>query len=382
MKRLLLAMPLLGLACAKILSYDDYSAKPEVDAAPAIDTSPGEAAVDSGPASARTPPRPEGERKPSGKGKTLWLAVKRYHFGEQNLDGVYAKDAFRYWGFDVDSVCTSVKDSEGNVGTCKRAPMGAPNALVDGDDCRDNNFGQFVVPIIHTYSSDFETNLNDGIYAGTVTWILRIDDLDDGPDDPYAPAKIYRSTDLKGKITPKWDGTDVRSVLSDSVVGHDLDHAVNELTGGYVKGNVWVAGDPQSQALIMPVSPEVTVQLAIDGMLMTVGLDAAHTTANAGMIGGGVFFPKFEDFLRPLLARAGVCQDSPIYQGLLTNTGRTVDLVAGEPNLQNTEKTCDTLSVGIGLVFAAVQPVTEIVDPPPPAPTACDDAGVMDAASD
>lgn len=377
MKRLLLAVPMLGLACAKLLSYDDYSPAIPADSAPAGDTSV-EAAVDTGPASARPPARPAGERKPSGTGKTLWLAVKRYHFGEQNLDGVYAKDAFRYWGFDLDQVCTSAKDSADNVGTCKRAPMGGANVLLDGDDCRDNNFGQFVAPIIHTYSSDFEKNLNDGIYAGTVTWILRIDDLDDGPDDPYAPAKIYRSTDVKGMLMPKWDGTDVRPILSDSVVGHDLDHSVNELTGGYVKDNVWVAGDPQAQALIMPVSPEVTVQLAMEGMLMTVNLDAAHTTGNDGMIGGGVFFPKFEDFLRPLLARAGVCPESGIYQGLLMNTGRTVDLVAGEPNLQNSSKACDTLSVGIGLVFAPVKPVTDIVDPPPPAPSKCDDAGVSD----
>jgi hypothetical protein len=380
MKRLLLAVPFFALACAKLLSYDEYAARPETDGGAGVDGA-GEAAIDSAPPAARPPLRPEGERKASGKGKTLWLAVKRYHFGEQNLDGVYAKDAFRYWGFDLDSICTSAKDSEGNVGTCKRAPMGGANVLVDGDDCRDNNFGQFVVPIVHTYSADFEQNLNDGIFAGTVTWILRIDDLDDGPDDAYAPAKLYRTTDVKGVTTPKWDGSDVRQVLSDSVVGHDIDHAVNEFASGYVRNHVWVAGDPQSQALIMPVSPEVTVTLSMEGMLMTVALDDAHTTGRDGMIGGGVFFPKFEDFLRPLLARGGICADSPIYQGLLTNTGRTVDLVAGAPNLQDTTKTCDTLSVGIGLVFSAVKPVTEIVDPPPTPPTKCDDAGV-DASSD
>ncbi|MGZ3454610.1 MAG: hypothetical protein ACXWUG_03760 [Polyangiales bacterium] len=376
MKRALVSAPILLVACAKLLSYDDYSERPAATADTSVQTdSADEAAVDAALITAHPPARPEGERKPSGKGKTLWLAVKRYHFGEQNLDGVYAKDAFRYWGFDIDNVCTSAKDSADNVGTCKRHPMGTPNVLTDGDDCRDNNFGQFVVPIIHTYSANFEQNLNDGIFAGSVTWILRIDDLDDGPDDAYAPGKLYRTTNEKGAITPKWDGTDVRAILSDSVVGGDVDHSVNELTGGYVKGNVWVAGDPQAQALIMPVAEDLQVKLSMQGMVMTAELDPAHGTANRGMIGGGVPFTLFEEFLRPLLARAGVCSGSPIFEGLLANTERTVDLVANEPNLQNTEKTCDTLSIGIGVVFSAIQPVTQLVDPLPTPPTKCDDAG-------
>ncbi|MGZ3454809.1 MAG: hypothetical protein ACXVEF_34725 [Polyangiales bacterium] len=380
MKRGLLLAPVLAISCAQLLSYDDYQAKTaDIDSGIAPGDSSSEVATDSdvptGPA--RPPERPTGDKKPSGTGKTLWLAVKHYHLGEQNLDNTYAPDAFRYWGFDLDHVCTSLEDAKANIGTCRRNADAPQDVLLDGDRCRDNNFGQHVVPLIHAYSADFEARLDEGILAGNNTWILRIDDLDPGADDPYAPAKLYRATSTKGKSVPKWDGSDVRSILADSLVdGVDLDKPVNDFVGGYVKGNVWVSGEPSKVALVTPVTGDLAIRMVLDGMIMTFEIDAAHTTGGRGMVGGGIPFASFEDFVRPVAAGAGFCPGSPLYDGLLKNVQRMPDLVAGAPNLQDTSKDCDALSIGIGFDLAPVQPVTEIVPPTPPTPTKCDDAGV------
>jgi hypothetical protein len=379
MKRAWLLAPLCTVACAQLLSYDDYQARSvETDSGVSPSETSSEVAtdadVDTGPA--RPPERPSGEKKPSGTGKTLWLAVKHYHLGEQNLDNVYAPDAFRYWGFDVDHVCTSLDDAKANIGTCRRSTDARQDVLLDGDRCRDNNFGQHVVPLIHAYSADFEARLNEGVLSGNNTWVLRIDDLDPGADDAYAPAKLYRSTSTKGESLPKWDGTDVRAILSDSLIDRDFEKPINDFPTGYVKGNVWVSGDPTIVDLVMPVTGDLSSKMQIDGMVMAFEIDAAHTTAGRGMVGGGIPFSSFEEFVRPVAAGAGFCPGTPLYDGLLKNVQRMPDLVAGAPNLQDINKPCDALSIGIGLDLTAVQPSTEIVDPVPPPPGKCDDAGV------
>jgi hypothetical protein len=61
---------------------------------------------------------------------------------------------------------------------------------------------------------------------------------------------------------------------------------------------------------------------------------------------------------------------------------RFPDVVIGAPNLQDTTVQCDGLSLGLAFDVAPIQPVTEIVDPPPPTPDPCSDAGVTDAKTD
>ena len=382
MKRALLAglivtAPIAFGACLQILSYDDYRDRP-LDAAPPDSAVTSDAPLgetdDTGPDSARPPPRPAGTPAPSGTGKTLWVAVKRMFIGSQDSLGTAGPNAWREFGFDLDGVCTSQDDSIKNIGTCRRHPEANQDFLVDGDRCRDNNFGHHVVQLLVVSSEGFESRLNEGIFEGSDTWLIRIDDLDEGANDTYAPAKLYRASSAKGEGI-KWDGSDVRKVLSDSVIDRDLEKPVANFLNGYVKDNVWVSGDPEKRELVLPISDVLVVKLNLEAATFTVNLNPDHNGGTRGHIGGAIPMNTIETLLAPIASSSGFCPGTSLYNSLLRNVQRFPDVVIGAPNLQDTTLECDGMSIGIAFDVAPIQPSTEIVDPPPGKPDPCVDAG-------
>jgi len=367
----ILLAPALFLACAQILSYDDYSARP---AATTVDTGPAKADVSTevsdAPEGPATPPqRPAGTPEPSGKGKTLWFGMKRMYLGSLNAFGAETADAWKEWGFDLDKVCTSAEDSQRNVGTCKR-PVGAgQDSLVDGTRCRDNNFGHHVVALLKISSSGFEQRLINSLLDGGNTLILRIDDVDDGPDDPYAPAKFYRADALKGA---KWDGSDLREIVSDTVLDDSIEKPRTFFDKGYIKDNVWVSGDPELKSLLLPVSSSLFVPLTLDGARITLELTPDHTGGKRGTIAGAIPLKGIESLLNPVAASAGFCPGSGLYQSLWNSFQQFPDLVIGAPNMQDTTQVCDGISLGFSFDVGSIQPVTKLVAPAPGTPDPCD----------
>lgn len=369
----LLATPFAFVACAQLLSYDDYSARPEVapDTGNKSDVSTEVSDTADAPEGPIRPPlRPAGDPVPSGKGRTLWFAIKRMYLGSLTSLGAETPDAWKEWGYDLDKVCTSVDDSKANIGTCKRPPDAVQDSLMDGTRCRDNNFGRHVVALLKLSSAGFESRLNEGLLEGGDTWLLRIDDVDDGVDDPYAPGKLYRSTSMSG--TAKWDGTDVREVLSDSLTGPSLEKPRTAFDRGYIKDHVWVSGDPELRSLLLPVSNTVIVPLTLDSTVMTLELNAAHTAGGRATLVGAIPIKTIDTLLVPVAAGAGFCPGSGLYTSLYNSMQRFPDVVIGAPNLQDTTLQCDGISLGLGLDVGTIQPVTKIVDPPPPKPDPCD----------
>lgn len=373
---LIATVPVSFAACAQLLSYDDYTERPAStpDSATIVTDTFVPETGDADPGPARPPARPEGAVAPSGKGKTLWVAVKRMFVGSLTSLGERSPDAWREFGFDLDKVCTSKDDSIKNVGTCRRHPEANQDFLEDGDRCRDNNFGRHVVQLLVVSSEGFESRLNNGIFDGDATWLIRVDDLDDGPNDPYAPAKLYRASSEKG-TPPKWDGTDIRKVLSDSVIGRDLEKPIADFPKGYVRDNVWVSGEPELRQLVLPVSDGLYVTLMLESAVMTLSLDEGHKSATRGALGGAIPMKSIDVLLGPIATSSGFCPGSSLYNSLLRNVQRFPDVVIGAPNLQDTTVQCDGLSMGLAFDVAPIQPVTELVDPPAPKPDPCSDAG-------
>lgn len=366
-------VPVLVAACAQVLSYDDYRARP--DGSEVGGDAPADTHVpltDTGPTVARAPERPPGDAVPSNKGRTLWVAAKRLYLGTTNSLGAPSNDGWKEWGFDLDSVCTSLEDSVKNLGTCRRHPEANQDVLLDGNLCRDNNFGRHVVALLKVSSDGFEQRINDGILEGNNTWVIRIDDLDDAADDPYAPARFYRTSEQKDG-TVKWDGTDVRRVSADSVVDRSLDKALVVFASGYVRNHVWVSGDASNKEIVLPFSTDLNIPL--QGTLITLQLDPDHKNGKRAALGGAIPMSQLEKVLAPVAAAGGFCPGSPLYTSLLRNVSRFPDVVMGAPNLQDETKDCDGMSLGIGFDVQAIQPITQVVDAPPPEPSKCGDAG-------
>jgi hypothetical protein len=356
-------------SCAKILGYDALSGRTDDGGSPGGDAGDSEVAVDAGPVPVHPPPRPAGDPTPSGKGKTLWFSFKRFHHGSENHAGAKVDDAWREWGYDLDKVCTGEKESKENTGTCRRVDGAEQNMLVDGNSCIDNNFGARIVPILRTNNPNFEKDTNAAIGTGAETWILELEDLDDGADDPLVRGSLYRST--PESTAPKFDGSDVRSVSSESVTAGDLSRPLTTFPNGYLSGNIWVSGDPDKFSVALPVGG-YSLPLYLVGAVMTLPLDTSHQSgAGNGLLAGAIPPDYLEQAIKPIAFEAKFCPGTPIYDNLLRTVQQYPDLVADAPNLQDINVTCNAVSVGLGFDVARMQPVTKVEKPPPPGPSPC-----------
>lgn len=371
--------PFVLAACATLVGYDELTVAGG-DGSPVTDSRT-EAATDGvvtdggdgGLVASQPPGRPTGDPKPSPTGKTLWFAVKRFRLGSQNAAGVVIDGAWREWGYDIDRVCTSTDDSIKNIGTCRRVAGAKQESLQDGNNCRDNNFGQHVIALARVASDGFEARLVDGTLGGNATLIIKLEDVDEGADDPYVPAKLYSAADLKG-VAPKWDGTDVRTVTSDSLIDGTLDKPLTEFPRGYLVGNVWVSGEPGKFTIPVPVADNPAL-MRLEGGVTTFKLAPDRKSASGGVISGALPLGDIEAVLKPIAISAGLCPGSAFYESTLKTVKQYPDLVSGAPNMQDQSVECNAMSVGLGFDIAPIQPVVKVDPPPTPAPGKCGDAG-------
>lgn len=194
-----------------------------------------------------------GDAAPSG-GETLTYAVRRFFLGTFDPEtDVIALDTWRKFGFDWDGECTTKLQSEQNASdTCKRPPTANAASLEDGDECRDNTAGHLLAEVLGFVDQNFELKAHNNTRSGTdPTIILQIDDVDDGPDDSYAPGRLYVTAPKVTGIL--WGGDDLLDVDVESLVDAGLDSPRYELPGGYIRNHVWVSGDFKGPPMVVPM---------------------------------------------------------------------------------------------------------------------------------
>lgn len=372
----LVVVPFVG--CAQLLSYDDYRERVDapIDSGPTADTFVEETAVeDTGPPPVRVPARPPGAAVASGTGKTLWLAARNYTYGSTAPDGTLSSTAWALYGYDLDEVCTGERDSIENRGTCRRPPGAKQDSLIDGERCRDNNFGRAVSSVIGMLP-DAEKTLNELVRSGSTTWILRLDDVDPGADDTFAPGALYRSSDDRASATPPtWDGSDDRGVQSDSIIDGDVMKPVLAFAGGYVSGGVWVSGDPASIKIIAPISAVGFFPVNLASAQITLELDAARTTGAHALLVGALPATEIKPAVDQITDFLRVCPGTPLYESMLTTFLQIPDVSIGAPKLQYLGSTCDGVSAAVAFELTPIKPVTRVVAPSPPRKPRCGDAG-------
>ncbi|MGZ3418909.1 MAG: hypothetical protein ACXVEF_00390 [Polyangiales bacterium] len=370
-------------ACAQLLSYDDYQGRePSVDAT-TPDTS-AEASVDgagdaeTGTTPVRVPARPTASATASGKGKTMWLAVRKFKLASVDLTrAVKDEDAWKTFGFDLDGRCTSLDDSIANRDTCIRPSTASGASLVDGDGCRDNNFGHHIGALLRSAAPDTEPALDARVDAGQRTWVLRIDDVDVG-DDGYAPASLWGVRDERPYgVKMLWDGSDVRMAAGESVIDGDLEKPLVVFPKGYVSGDSWVSGEGDDETFILPMTNDYLVPMHLQNAAFVIALEPDRSNGHQGTLVGALDQPAMEAMIKEIVRYAGSCPDSLLYKTALTSSLAACDLSTGAPSLQDPTKTCDALSFALGVDVRTVQPLTAVAPPrtPPVDPCAPKDAG-------
>ncbi len=367
-----LALVALPVGCAQILGYDGLNPRQDDASLDALGDALDEADVaDTGPQPIHPPARPAGlPQTASGTGKTLTLAVKRVYLGTQTHLGDTTSTAWQEWGYDLDGLCTDLNDSTQSLFTCRRVDGSTNDVLVDGQRCRDNNFGSQIMALVMTYNTKVEITTDLSLLGGSGTLALVLSDVDPG-DDGYAPGALYRIAGMPSGDTPVWDGTDVRTVTADSVTGGDLTKPVVTFPGGYIAGDLWVSGDPASFALEFGVQSTRLV-LPIQSGTITIALDAARTgSPQPALIAGAISTSDVGAAMSPIAEQAGLCPGNGLYDGLIAKLQTFPDVVIGAPNLQDTTKTCDGISIGLGFDLAPIRPLATVVPAPAPPTSKC-----------
>ncbi len=361
-------------ACASLTGYDDLrvvrsDVSPDVPSEAATDgasDSVVDTPTDAGVTAARIPSRPPGTVAPSGKGKTKWFVFSRYWMNQKDpKTGTTSGTAWRSIGYDLDKVCTGPTESKENTGTCRRPEGGKQDSLIDGDGCRDNNFGSQVVPLVGVYDAIFEDESSAEVLKGIGTLVLSLEDVDDGPDDPYVVGKLYKSSNFKNYplSSPVWDGSDIREITDDSVDEADLGKPKVLFSKGWIANNLWVSGDGAPLEFPLPLA-NITVSMPLVAGRMTLELDAAHENGKFGVVVGAIPKAKLDSVVTRIGDWAGICKGTSLYDGLVASVGKQCDVVVDAPDLQSTSATCDGISFGIGFSVTGVQPPTTVVPAP------------------
>lgn len=360
----------LASACSLTTSFDGISDGVRTDAG----------GGDAGPAI--PPARPAGATTPTGA-RSLWLGVKHFHFAHSN-DALKKPGAWEDWGWDIDGLCTGAVPTE-QVGSCQRSSKVTPDQVRDGNRCRDNNFGSQIVPQLSIYNNQFENETNAALLEGKPTWLFVLEDLGDGADDPYVPAKLYLVAGMPDKTRPAWDGTDIRQVLPRSVTGTDPKAAVVTFPKGYLKDNVWVSGEPAKFDFALPIGATGELQpMQIQAGIIAFQLNPAHSNVvdGTGQVAGAMPVSGLEGFLKPfLLTQTTFCPGIPAYTNLIETAKTYADVYLEAPKLQDSSKPCDGVSIGFGINLSPVAEPNALGTEKPAATGGCGDAGT-DASSE
>jgi hypothetical protein len=301
---------------------------------------------------------------PSGDGTVF--ALSRILLGDTNPDGTpNPQSGWKQYGFDLDGKVSTKASKD----LCQPSPNAWTSQVYpDGNDGIDNSFGKNILPMFLGLWSDISVKMNDQIAAGSGNFLLDLVGVGQGQDTCGFSARY----DLGSKLDapPSWNGSDVwpvdpvllanpQDITSTTALFQSADLVANHFrtnTQATVVLRLDFAGAP--------------LALTIGHARMAMNLDAGHTGAQGGMLGGVIDTEAFTEQLKSVLGSAdpSLCSGMTL-DGILTQIRLSSDIL--KDGTQDPSKTCDGISIGIGfeakkVVLGGIGPTT----PPPPNPCA------------
>lgn len=285
-------------------------------------------------------------------GKTMWFALNSLKLGLTTKDGKSDPAAWKDYGFDLDSRNTTADDSKTSNNSCKRKSGSSTKMLMDGNNGIDNNFGQHVMSVIKSLKSDAEDSVTAAVKDGSFTLLMKIDNFTDGDNDS-APGAVYVANDFNDdKSDPTFGPTETGWKIVDGSLEDGKTIAKPKLTfpKAYVAGGYWVSGDFGQGTIELAISLSgADIKLPIDSGVITFKTDGTD-----GTIGGAMNTDKLKEALTPVAKRFGICPGNATYDQVVDTLTQSADLVSGAPNLQDTTKECNAISIALGFTAKPV----------------------------
>lgn len=298
--------------------------------------------------SRKPPPRPTAKAT----GKTTWFALNSLKLGLTTKDGKSDPAAWKDYGFDLDSRNTSADDSKNSTNSCKRKPGSSTKMLLDGNNGIDNNFGQHVMSVIKSLKSDAEDSVTNAVKDGSFTLLLKIDNFGDADNDS-APGFVYVANDFnEKKSAPTFSSTETGWQIVDGslVDGKTIANPKLQFPKAYISKGYWVSGDFGQGTIELAISLSgADIKLPIDSGIITFKTDGTD-----GTIGGAMNTDKLKEALTPVAKKFGICPGNATYDQVVDTLTQSADLVSGAPNLQDTTKECNAISIALGFTAKPV----------------------------
>ena len=311
----------------------------------------------------KQPPAPGGGSVGTGTTPTV-LAIRRVFLGETNTSGQPDPNAWANYGFNLDGLLSTKTGSN----HCTLQPNTPPANKADGTAGTDNSFGKNVVAILKTLVPSPSDDTSLAIEQGGATVLLKLDNLDNAPNQTNINAAVYKGAALQG--SPAWNGSDVRAVLPDSVNGGNVNDPRVKLPNSYVSNGTWVGASAGLVELRIAIGG-FPITLAIVKAVITMVVSAGGGAAN-GIISGLVrteqLVTEFEKAAGYLTA-GQLCPGNPTLEGAAIAIRQTSDIMSDGSN-GDPAKHCDAISVAIGFEASPVQ-LGGVATPSPPPPDPC-----------
>lgn len=336
----------------------------------------------SGPALARPPAR-VGDPVKTGKAEPRVFVVKNLDLGYRdfNKDPLSKDEWGKKLGFDFDGKCTTFSDvttrackSTGNV-------FFGEQGFSDGEGCRDNLFGGAIFPSIGVVKKTFDLDLNFSVESeGAPTLMFEIEDLDDGPNDAYAPANLYIAAQVY-KGAPNWAQGQPRIIDIDSAEVVDAEgnpcvvplnpgnnvgvvplgctpRAKIRFPNGYVTNNTWVSGpfDPQNGVVEPGQGSLILGGVKLDAPLLAALVtldffDEQHKAVSGGMYGAMMSAAELKNALPDFLDRVCIPKDF-LGTDIVELVASVTDIWSQPPFFTETAVACDAITIGMGMTLA------------------------------
>lgn len=373
-RRVLSAMLLVSAAvpgCQTVAGIDDRE----------LDPTWGQPAV----GNTRAPPeRPAGTVAPGGGDQRRFIVRTVYLGTVDPQTDVEDSTAWRRIGYDLDGKCTTAEQSKSNSsGVCNKVTAAQEMALEDGDDCRDNAGGRLMAFSTQFLATGFEKKIQNELDDARVSSLmLQLDDLGEGPDDPYVPGRLYTSVPRpKEENSPIWNGSDEFYADTGSVESGDLLQPKYVFARGYLRGNVWVSGDLSDKPSKMPMMfYDRFLEVEPEAVVLTLELDEHHDKVKRSVLAAVMNVPRLTTVFLPVFYES-ICSMQTATAMVYTVVAPNADLMSGSAPFVAPTKTCDAMSLGWMLRWEPFRRIVG-VGTSPPRPSACgtEDGGAAGAA--
>lgn len=336
-------------------------------------TNDGGTPTDGGKGDVGQPPPPPttdaGTPPPPPPNTTTTFALQTLHIGEADRSGIVSPTAWKAYGFNLDGL---VSDKT-STNTCTLY-TGAPKTnQVDGNGGIDNAWGQTLVPILQSATSDPTPSQTESGYIDQGLWTVQLQITGLSGDTAQSANGLTAQIFLSGQYdngTPSFDSSTDWPVLSTSLVDHATlaSGSTASYKSAYINGGTFVSG-PGPDPLVLDLNvANVPFELKIHDAVITF----AHTSAGGitnGTIAGVLDAQELESTLALVAGNFSTALCGQAFAGIAQQIYQAADILDDGTNVQG--KPCTGISVALGFDAVQVANPTKVVDPPPPPTDPC-----------